>query len=198
MNNKKGFTLVELMVVVGLIAILLTVILGSVRGNKMKSRDNVRISHIQELRLALEAYRSTCQVFPRTLSLTENNSRRPGVDCDAEFGDFIGTLPVAPTREGSSLLLGDEVPNAANYSGYFYIGLSTNVNGPCYEYHIGTELEFAEDNGENSSSFLNEDHDFTPGDGDFGSRCGPTADFGDDPDSDDEQGLYDFRSTKSQ
>lgn len=200
-NNKKGFTLAEVMVVVGLIGILLTMILINLNRNRIQTRDNMRVSDIQAIRLALEEYRASCGVFPATLELDASNTRNPSVDCNFQLGDFIPEIPTAPERANISQVLDNGVASSANvFNGYFYAALSTRANGPCFEYHIATELEFAGDNGQDPSKYLSEDHDFIKEGGSFDHACaGSPEDFGDDSDAlgDDELGLYDFRSTNA-
>lgn len=194
----SGFTIVELMVVVTIIAILLVLVLTSISQNKMKSRDNVRISHLNTVRLALEEYRNACGEFPASLQPTANNGKN-GSNCSYQFSDFLRVLPELPTREGSSLLIGTPaVPISSTYNGYFYSGLSTSVNGPCYNYHIGVELEFSEENGENQSHYLFEDHDYIKNENPYTVQCKNSAiDFGgNDADNGDTRGLYDFRSAQ--
>ncbi len=194
----KGFTLVELMVIVGLIAVLLAVILVNLNKSRMRSRDNIRVAHIQTIRLALEEYRSACGVFPETLEITANNGRRG--TCLANLGDFIGQIPSAPERPNASLLSTSVVPAGSRFDGYFYAGLSSVPTGPCYEYHLGVELEMAENNNQNPSSYLDEDHDFEDREGEFDHSCGstPTSDFGTtNAATDDLNGLYDFRSVNN-
>lgn len=197
--KHKGFTLVELIVVVGLITILLVLVLSSFSKNRMKTRDNLRVAHIDTIRLALEQYRNSCGVFPATLEVEADNGRNG--TCDYKLGNFLPEIPTAPEREGNSLLISGTVPNAAVFNGYFYAGLSTGVDGvgPCYEYHLGAELEFATNNGQDSSYHLSEDHDFENEEGDFDARCaGSVNDFGSsNPATDDLNGLYDFRSTNN-
>ena len=194
---QRAFTLVELIVVVGLIAIILILILLSLSKNRMATRDNLRASHIETIRLGLESYRAQCGVFPATLEIDADNGRDG--TCAITFGDVLSEIPTAPNRDGDSLLIDDEVPSAAVFNGYFYAGLSTSVNGPCYEYHLGAELELAENNGQDSSGFLDKDYDFEDNEGDYDSRCsGSVADFGSSSVADDDaDGLYDFRSVNN-
>jgi type II secretion system protein G len=56
-KNKKGFTLVELMVVSSIIALLASVVLGSLGNAKAKARDTERVQEMKNLQTALELYR---------------------------------------------------------------------------------------------------------------------------------------------
>lgn len=196
----KGFTIVELMVVITLITILLAIVLTSISGNKTKSRDNVRISNIQTIRLALEEYRSTCGVFPYSLAPTTKNARNNSDNnvCSKTFGDIMKHLPIVPERLTPSLLGSLIVPPASVYNGYFYAGLSNTSGGPCYDYHLGVELEFAEHNDQPRSHYLDEDHDFIRFQPPYEHACASSAtDFGGTNAAvADQKGLYDFRSAK--
>jgi prepilin-type N-terminal cleavage/methylation domain-containing protein len=198
-NINKGFTLAELMVVIGLIAILMTFTLISINKNKVQTRDNLRVSDIQTIRLALEQYRASCGVFPATLELDTNNTRSNPSGCQFELGDFIAEIPKAPKRSNVSQVLIKRVAQKDNdYSGYFYAGLSSRSDGPCFDYHIAAELEYAADNGETPSKYLELDHDFVAGDEPFNFACiNSPNDFGIGGDDDDIIGLYNFRSQKA-
>lgn len=194
--RKKGFTLIEMLVVIGIALTLLVIMLVNLSDSRKKARDNVRVADISTIRLALEEYRVACGVFPTRLDITANNGRT-GI-CSSMLGDFISEIPTAPSRRGDSLLVGTNViPDDAIFNGYFYAGLSTSLNNsPCYEYHIAAELEFAVNNGENASAYLSEDHDVLRNTAPYVERCGGSArDIGNVnlPHSDD-NGFYDFRS----
>lgn len=211
-NTKKGFTLAEIMVVVGLIAILTTLILVGINRNKIQTRDNVRVSDIQSIRLALEQYRASCGVFPATLELDTNNTRtslQPNSSngCRFSLGDFIAEIPTAPVRSNTSQVISQGLANSTNvfggdstFGGYFYAGLSSRNNGPCFEYHIAAELEYATNNDQEPSRYLSLDHDFANGEGTYDRACaGSPQDFGsNDALDDDVLGLYDFRSQDSE
>lgn len=196
-QRTRGFTLVEVLVVITIIAILLAIVLSNILGNKTKSRDNVRISNVQVVRLALEEYRSVCGVFPNSLLPSANNGQNGGT-CSKTFGEILPHLPVLPERANPSLVIGTIVPIASVYNNYFYAGLSSSNNGPCYDYHLGIELEFAPDNGQPRSAYLDQDHDYTRGQAPYTIPClGSAVDFGGtNAATADAKGLYDFRSTK--
>lgn len=89
-NNNKGFTLIELMVVIAIVAILTAVILSSIYGSRGKARDAKRISDIAQIQLALEQYFDRCQVYPSTLATTANCTT-------VTLGSFISAIPTAPS-----------------------------------------------------------------------------------------------------
>lgn len=60
LKNKKGFTLLELLVVISIIAMLITIGLSSFSTAQRKGRDAKRKSDIKEIQNALEQYYSVC------------------------------------------------------------------------------------------------------------------------------------------
>lgn len=72
MHRKKGFTLIELVVVIGLIALLATIVLSNLNGSRMKSRDVQRVSDINQIQKALQLYVTNQGKFPAELDLTTN------------------------------------------------------------------------------------------------------------------------------
>ena len=189
MKNKKGFTMIELLIVIALISIILLLVMTSLTTQRKKARDSVRISDIQKIRLALDEYRLACGEFPQSLELAANNGCPPEVS----LADFLPQIPKSPEYSSDSELFPTQGVD------YFYAGLSTIPGGRCYEYHIATQLEYGADNnftdGE-QSQFLNADHDFAKFEGPTFTRAcaGSDQDFANA--ENDSYGLYDFRSTQ--
>ncbi len=64
MKTRKGFTLIELIVVVTIIAVLTVVAVVNYAGTSKKSRDSRRAADIQKVAIALEMYRQQIGVYP--------------------------------------------------------------------------------------------------------------------------------------
>jgi len=88
-NMKKGFTLIELLVVIAIIGILIAVGSISYARAVQLSRDSRRKTDLEQLRQALETYRSETASYPATGSLS---SLEP---------DYITTIPKDP-KEGTA------------------------------------------------------------------------------------------------
>lgn len=63
-TNRKGFTLVELMVVMVILGILAVLGLGSFRSSQMKGRDNQRKGELRSVAAALELYYNDYGMYP--------------------------------------------------------------------------------------------------------------------------------------
>jgi general secretion pathway protein G len=100
-NSIKGFTLVELLIVVSIMAVLTAIILASFQTARAKTRDTVRFSELVQLRTALNRYYTDNGSYPVT-----PNQWYSSEPTDANFsnnsGNWIpglvasGMVPVLP------------------------------------------------------------------------------------------------------
>jgi len=65
-RKPKGFTLVELLVVVAIMALLLSVVMAIFSGARTKSRDVTREEHVKTLQSALALYANNVGIYPTT------------------------------------------------------------------------------------------------------------------------------------
>lgn len=66
--SSKGFSLIELLVIISIISLLSTIILASLDDARKGARDSVRKTDIQTLRNAIELYSITYGAYPGSLS----------------------------------------------------------------------------------------------------------------------------------
>ena len=66
MKNMRGFTLIELLVVIAIIGILIGISLVALQGARAAGRDARRKGDLEQIRSALEIYRSDCALYPNT------------------------------------------------------------------------------------------------------------------------------------
>jgi prepilin-type N-terminal cleavage/methylation domain-containing protein len=85
----RGFTLIEVLVIIAIIGILSAIMYNSFSGAKTKSRDNKRIADISLIRLSLEQYYSKFHFYPLVLN-------------DSTFVPaYLNSLPQDPTAGAS-------------------------------------------------------------------------------------------------
>lgn len=194
MKIKRGFTIVELMVVVGMIAIIIMLVAMNYQKTRAGARDRIRVAHMQEIRLALQEYKAQCGEYPSKLAVDESAS---GCPVDFTLGDVLTIIPENPQYDGDVPYYTNVQDNGDTYNGYFYSGLSTRFNGPCYEYHLGVVLESALSDDAYEGRFLQDDHDCQAVDvmsETYDNTClGSLADF-DKANIDTQYQMYDFRS----
>jgi len=99
MKNKKGFTLLEILVVIGIIAILVTMGISSYTTAQRKARDAKRRSDLQSIGNALEQYYSICNYkYPAALPAAGSKLTATTVDCTSLTADVdLMTVPSDPT-----------------------------------------------------------------------------------------------------
>ncbi len=85
-NKKNGFTLIELIVSVTIIAVLTVIGVISFSGTNEKARDSRRITDLESIRMALELYRQgTGGTYP--------------ADKDVLVPDYMQEMPKGPKGE---------------------------------------------------------------------------------------------------
>ena len=77
---EKGFTLIELMVVVGIISILSVIVYASFGDAKSQSRDKVLMNDLKEVQVALSLYKA-------------QNGKYPESGCSNDVTAFVGPNP---------------------------------------------------------------------------------------------------------
>ena len=112
--RKKGFTLVEIMIVIAIIIVLVAIAIAAGDAAKKVARDNQRKTDITLLQLKLEAYRGQNGLYPGTNGLG-----------DLVTKSFVSALPKDP----------------ANGNDYQYIPLqfSSGACGTSYELYATLE-----------------------------------------------------------
>lgn len=121
LGKNNGFTLIELLVVISIISILVAVGIVSYRRTNLLSRDSRRKADLQQIRQALETYRSENGVYP-----DDSNWESDLVK------DYISALPLDP-RGGSYVYQTGLAPITTYYlCGYLELeSSSTSCTATC-------------------------------------------------------------------
>ena len=125
-TQRSGFTLIELLVVISIIGVLSTIAMTSLNVARAKARDARRLSDMEQIRIALEMYKSDHGYYPN-----ENSTATTGdggwemsyedggdfIDALKDEGYFPNGVPVDPVNNSSKC-----------YYYYRYTGISSNCN----------------------------------------------------------------------
>lgn len=108
MKNQKGFTLVELLVVVAIIALLSTLAVVALGSARTKARDAKRISDIKQIQTALELYFTDQNGYPVAVTGLVLGGTGATILSTNGFSDtagtttYMGAVPSNPTPNGTA------------------------------------------------------------------------------------------------
>ncbi|MDO8443465.1 MAG: type II secretion system protein [Candidatus Azambacteria bacterium] len=133
-KKEKGFTLLELLVVIGIIGLLASIMVVNLTGARRRARDTKRVADIRNLQTASEDYYGKNGKYPTAISDLVSGAQIPLWPLD----------PLAPSGTTCSA-------NADNCYWYAY-STPAGALGP-QSYHFGASLE------DSGSMLLNQDRD---------------------------------------
>lgn len=145
-KKQKGFTLLELLVVIGIIGLLASILIVNLTGARRKARDTKRIADIRVMQTAAEDYYGKNGKYPTLISDLVTGGQLP-------IWPFDPLAPVGTTCNSNS-------DNCYWYATF----IPTGASGP-QSYHFGASLE------DTSSPFLNQDRDCNSSPAGGGANC---------------------------
>lgn len=103
-SSKSGFTLIELLIVMAIIGILTTVSIFALQSTRSAGRDARRKADLDTIRIALEAFRSDCGVYPSSLTAGSALTGSASLGCTpANTNTYIQAIPDDPQNPTSGL-----------------------------------------------------------------------------------------------
>lgn len=130
---SSGFTVLELLIVIGIISILIALVFTSLNAARRHSRDDRLVSNVKTISLGLFEYFSICREYPKNLVGSET----------------------CPQLQGQSKTLADVIPHideyhvntptpqgAGSYGYAAFIDTGSSVAGlqTCNHFHVWVEL----------------------------------------------------------
>ena len=125
---KKGFTIIELLVVVCIIGILTSVILVATSSARKKSRDDKRKADLQSVALGLEMYYAKNKSYPIIIDFTNSWATLTN-----ELRSFVPSWPTDPSNAASAYGSGYAYWSNTTTTGIRYVleaTLEINENKP--------------------------------------------------------------------
>ena len=92
-------TLVETLIIVGIIAILSSVVLANISDAKKKARDKERVSDLQGIQLALRLYKDSEGSYPAYDTFADGIVIGDGGDIDSKLSPFFPSIPKDKLQE---------------------------------------------------------------------------------------------------
>lgn len=139
---RKAFTLLELLVVIGIIAVLVSFGAVSYSSAQKKARDSKRLSDLKSIQNSLEQYNSVCLTTPSTYPFAGNGNLSGALTCASPSTTFI-TYPTDPLGGNYQCVTNASTGNACSSTNYMicppdlgsgnYLesGTCTSVNQNC-------------------------------------------------------------------
>lgn len=105
-KSKRGFTLIELMVVISIIGLLSSIVLAAMNTARIKGRDTQRIQALEEIRKAITLYYHDHEYYPPVVSNAWSATGNAGWGSltSALVPTYISVLPKDPVNVGGNYL----------------------------------------------------------------------------------------------
>lgn len=126
--KRSGFTLIEILVTVTIIAVLLSIAAVSYRSINQRSRDARRKSDVEQLRSSLEMYRTDNGSYPTDVGWDSSWIGTDNSTFATLLASYLSPLPTDPT---------------GGVTGYYYYNPRSCSGSPtkCYGYCILSYME---------------------------------------------------------
>ena len=135
---QSGFTIIELLIVIAIIAILAGLVLNNFQGAQAKARDTQRVTDLNNVHSKLEEYYNENNGYPNTFTQTTF----PGIDGESlkdPKGQSITINAIVADAAAAAAVAAPIVSSASQYM-YVPFGAATCTNN-CVGYILKTFIE---------------------------------------------------------
>ncbi len=133
---QAGFTIIELLIVIAIIAILAGLVLNNFQGAQAKARDTQRVTDINNIHTKLEEYYNENNGYPNTFTA----ATFPGIDAES-LDDPDGTA-ISINAAVADETAADAIAAPDTTGEYIYIPFPTGCTGSaCTGYILKTFIE---------------------------------------------------------
>lgn len=136
---QKGFTIIELLIVIAIIAILALLVLNNFQGAQAKARDQQRTTDINNIHSKLEEFYNENNYYPSTLVATQLGGIDEGSLKDPQGGQAPTASVVADAAAADAAA--GPTGDTATTAGYFYIVYPTGCTNDCTGYRLKAFIE---------------------------------------------------------
>ncbi len=148
--GQKGFTIIELLIVIAIIVILAGLVLTNIQGAQAKARDATRLGDINSMFTALEAFHGDNNYYPQTFDNNSLTGVEDGALTDPRGSNSIEILAaVADEAAATTAVQAAANDDTATSSAYVYAAYPTGCSNDCTGYVIGTFTEQTQEDGNN-------------------------------------------------
>lgn len=135
-KSQQGFTIIELLIVIAIIAILAGLVLNNFQGAQAKARDTGRVTDINNTHSKLEEYYNEKSAYPGDLA----PGNFPGIDAGS-LQDADGDPPAVTIVADQAAATAATPPDNENEYQYFAWPTGCDTDDSCTGYLLRTFVE---------------------------------------------------------
>lgn len=121
---QKGFTIIELLIVIAIIAILAGLVINNFQGANARARDTQRVTRINAIHTKLEEFYNEASGYPSDAS---NVANFPGIDTNSVKDPRGGTLGSSIVADKAAMLAASNPTSGLNNE-FKYVTYPTGCN----------------------------------------------------------------------
>ncbi len=137
---QSGFTIIELLIVIAIIAILAGLVLNNFQGAQAKARDTQRVTDVNNVHSKLEEFYNENSYYPETIDTATITTQFPGIDADS-VKDPRGTTLANQTAVATAGALNGTSPGTASGAANYHYTPYGCTTGQCTGYQLKTGIE---------------------------------------------------------